>query len=120
VKQLCVIALSFSHFTCTTNPETQHRHIKTHTETRQQPHQVACDDAGASQELLQDRLVKDWGGKNRSRERVKISFCCLLFSSLLYVHGERGSTDLSRFTSQKTSVGEVKLRYSIMCCKAAE
>lgn len=115
MKQLCVIALSFFHFTCTTNPEIQHRHIKTHTEIRRQPHQAACDDADACQDLPQDRLVKDWGGKNRSRERV---FSCLLFSSLLYICEGRGSTDLSHFTSQITAV-EVKMKYSIMCCKAA-
>ena len=51
---------------------------------------------------------------------VKIVFSYLLFSSLLYIRGERGSMDLGHFTSQKISVGEVKLRYSIMCYKAAE
>lgn len=71
MKQLRVIALPFFHFTCTSNPEIQCRHIKTQIKTRHQPHQEASDGAGAPQELPRGGHVKDQGGKTEAGKGLK-------------------------------------------------
>lgn len=121
MKQLRVIALPFFHFTSTSNPEIQCRHIKTQIKTRHQLQQEAPDGAGAPEELPCGGCVKDQGWKTETGKGLRRLFIPVSFVAHFCTYmWERGSVDLSHFTSQKINAGEAKWRYNITCSKAIE